>query len=337
MACHLVQRTALVEKHQCPSPPILQQLGRASESHRSLRARIIPFFMQYPLVIPVPRWMIHHAYQADQKRSVPWLRLLLDVCDLHPRQAREKLLIRLAARKLGIPRLGHIHIPKTGGTYVRAIKSSLPHVDFSHVVVRKNRSDKYCPLGLTAISPRKVRGYTLFSNVRCPARFFVSYYHHVIGFNEFTNNRHYDYCLAQKGFVPFLQTIMEREDPWPSRKFLFPQLFAEDGTCIVSCINRAETLDRDLARLCREYGLTFRPVERRRASPRADYSTYYTRPLMSSLEKTYWRENLLFGYSGLEVCHPPVELALPVREYVAYDYAEDVVLFRGRRLEPTKR
>jgi hypothetical protein len=49
MACHLVQRTALVEKHQCPSPPILQQLGRASESHRSLRARIIPFFMQSTL------------------------------------------------------------------------------------------------------------------------------------------------------------------------------------------------------------------------------------------------------------------------------------------------
>jgi hypothetical protein len=59
-------------------------------------------------------------------------------------------------------------------------------------------------------------------NVRCPARFFVFYYHHVIGFGELTNDRHYDYSLAKQGFDPFLDAIMERDDPWPSRGVLGP-------------------------------------------------------------------------------------------------------------------
>jgi hypothetical protein len=287
-------------------------------------------------MIQIPKWMRHHAYQADQKRSLPWLRLALDLSDVHPRLARDKLLTGLAAKRLAIPKLGHIHIPKTGGNYVRAIRSSLPHVDFSHVVVREDRSDKYCPFGLTAISPRHVKGYTLFSNVRCPARFFVSYYHHVIGFGEFTNDRHYDYGVAKQGFEPFLNAIMERDDPWPSRRFLFLQLFAEEGTCIVSWINRAETLDRDLASLCQKYRLGFRPGERQRVSPHGEYETYYNVALLSRLNRTYWRENRLFGYDGLDYCGPELTFPELIRDDLAYDYENDVIVLRGRRLERTQ-
>jgi hypothetical protein len=146
-----------------------------------------------------PHWLIHYAF-CRKSRTLSLARLFLGIFDIHPCIWRRKFSQKLLCSNDNKQLIGHMHIPKTGGTYLLSRQSVLPYVNFSHILVRSDRSDKYCPVGLIPINPNKVSVYFLFANVRNPLSFLVSYYHHVKGFDNYHNSRHYDYQLVEKGF-----------------------------------------------------------------------------------------------------------------------------------------
>jgi len=281
----------------------------------------------------IPKWIIHHAYYSNHETTLPYLRLILTLFDIRPNLIKEKYFIKKDKSEKYPNFVGHIHIPKTGGTYVNSLKSFIPYVNLSHVVSRKNRSDKYCPIGLTAIRERKLKSFYLFSIVRNPLNFIISYYHHVKGFEKLVNPYHYDFLAAQKGFNYLVNTIINRTDKWPSRKFLFPQLFNQEGKCIVDWINRTEQLDYDLSKFCNYFGQTFSPEKKKRVSPKTKYpEQYYSDKLYDSVLKIYHREMLIFGYNGFQTDVPKIKLKPLMKDNISYNYLKDEIFINDQQI-----
>ena len=199
-----------------------------------------------------------------------------------------------------------IHIPKTGGTYLAQIEGKgepvlQPLRYFGHrCVVTKVPSPVYPPMGYQpnfVVTKGEVGRYFVFSTVRNPFSFFVSYYYHAGGHNpKYRDVTHYDYLLCQNSFEYFLKTVAERYNPWPSRKFIHTQLFCDDGDLIVDWINRNESLDDDLRRLADHTGATFTRKPPQRVGVKDDYRRFYTDELVD-LVNTIWKRELdMFGY-----------------------------------------
>lgn len=89
-----------------------------------------------------PHWLIRYAF-CRKSRNLSLARLFLGIFDIHPciwrREFSQKLLCSNDDKQL----IGHIHIPKTGGTYVLSRQSILPYMHFSHVLVRTDSRDRY--------------------------------------------------------------------------------------------------------------------------------------------------------------------------------------------------
>jgi hypothetical protein len=278
----------------------------------------------------IPKWIIHHVFYSSEKRTLPYMRLLFCMFDFRPNLIKERFLFRRRQQKENIPLIGHIHVPKTGGTYTNSLQETLPHINFSHVLVRSTQADYSCPVGLTTIKKNKLNSFFLFSTVRNPLSFFVSYYHHAQGFGNYVNRNHYDYAAAQKGFDYLMQTIMNRSDKWPSRKFVFPQLFDQDGKCIIDWVNRNETLDADLNALCEYFGLNFSPGSKQRVSPKNKrWEEYYSDKLLHEVSLLYSREMKLFGYSGPDVVMPYIQTMPMQKARVTYKYVPDELVIDG--------
>jgi len=243
-----------------------------------------------------PKWMVYHAYHSSEKLSVKPLRLLLDVVDFHPRREVGFLKSNLRSIITGRDVLVYVHIPKTGGTYLTSLIKGVPFVTLNHSVLRDDLDDVHVPFPLSGTRYKPRRNHFLFSTVRHPLRFFRSYYHHVVGFGPYHNEQHYDYASAEKGFEYLIKTILDRNDVWPSRRFLFPQLFDQRGRLVVSWINRTETLDEDMEALAREKGFEYRRGRPKRVSPGKELGHYFSDSLRETVEKHYAREIALFGY-----------------------------------------
>jgi len=211
-----------------------------------------------------------------------------------------------------------IHIPKSGGTYLAQLetdkqsviypmkylghccvvnkKISIPE-DFPPKVGYKNKT-KYDQRWL-------VNGYYVFSIVRNIFDWLVSYWGHAGGHNpKYRSTNHYDYEVAQKGFEYLVKTIANREDKWPSRKFIHFAIFSYHGDLIVDWINRTENLDEDLKALAKYKNLSYSRKEKQRLGVRKrDYKSYYNDELIELVYKTWGRELKLFGYTfeGLDI------------------------------------
>lgn len=274
-----------------------------------------------------PRWMQYHAFFSNKYRSYPFLRLINDYIHLNPKLKVDKIFYYLKCKYKKYPLIGHIHVPKTGGSYTTTLQKSLPHINFSHVVIRNDFSDKYCPVGLRCAKPESIKNFFIFSNVRNPLNFFVSYYHHVLGFGQHTNVNHYDYKNASKGFDYLINAILNRDDKWPSRKFLFPQLFDQEGKLIVDWINRAEYLDDDLKKLCEYFGYSYNPKQKVRVAPKEkSYKDYYNNSLKNRVLDHYNREIEMFGYS-LSDGHDIIKIFQPTdKSNIKYFYTKDLLI-----------
>jgi hypothetical protein len=206
------------------------------------------------------------------------------------------------------PKLCFIHIPKTGGTYVSQ------HENFSQSVVFPLRNlghstvvdpdwqllwDVPAPFGEEQAIPRACLDDSIvFSNVRNPFTFFVSYFHHAAGsIEQYRNPHHYDFVAAKKGFDYLLKTIADREAIWPSRKLVHYQLFAQpSGAAVVSWLNCTAALDSHLHAMVEAFGLQYRPGKPQRIGPPGDYRSYYTDELTDLVYRTWKREIDLFGF-----------------------------------------
>lgn len=273
-----------------------------------------------------PRWL--KAVLATRHVQYPRLAQIVHLLNLRPTYHGKKRRLRKQIQPLNIPLIGYIHMPKTGGNYVDSFRTTFPHLNFGHVVLRKDRSDRFCPLGLTAMDEKNARGFYLFSTVRHPVQFLVSYYYHSGGEVEDYNNPNFHDCeLAKKGFDTFINTILDREDAWPGRKFLFPQIFSQTGNCMVDWINRNEQLDDGLIALARQFGITIAPQPRKLVTAKArPPARHYSPKLLQRVMDTYSREMKVFGYQGMkEVVEPAISLQPAEKPRIHYGFLEDQV------------
>jgi hypothetical protein len=290
--------------------------NQLKDSKKSLTSKNYIEFM-------IPKWLIHHAFYSDEERSYKTLRVLFGILDFRPRLFKEKR--KWAGEKL--EKIGHLHTPKTGGNYVSQFKNEFPHINFSHVVVRTNRGDQWCPVGLNPIHPNKIKGFYIFTTVRNPLTFFISYYHHVLGHDIYHNKNHYDYPYAVKGFDVLLNEVLNREDKWPSKKFLFPNLFDQQGNPVANFVLRTEELDKDLTKITTKFGYSIAKKERKRqAKKKGTSDSYYSEKLFNKVVQTYAREMKLFGYDGFETVEPRVNLHEFQESGLKYDYLTDKLI-----------
>lgn len=225
-----------------------------------------------------------------------------------------------------------IHIPKTGGTYV----SQHDSLDQSVVFPLRNLGhatvvdpdwqlfwDVPAPFGEANAFPKACLDRSfVFSNVRNPFSFFVSYLHHAAGTIEnYRNPHHYDFVAANKGFDYLLKTIADRDAIWPSRKLVHYQLFAQpSGVSVISWVNCMAALDSHLLEMTGAFGLQYSRGKPQRVGPPGDYRSYYTDALADLVQRTWKREIDLFGFEFDEPRsrYTPLELTerAKARKYV---------------------
>jgi hypothetical protein len=202
-----------------------------------------------------------------------------------------------------------LHVPKTGGTYLGQRETDAdavirPIVYLGHSYVGEPGQDLN-PIYLehdrenarNVLLPKSMEQYFVFSTVRNIFAWLVSYAGHAGGWNpKYPALKHYDRPHANKGFEYLIKVIANREDQWPSRKFIHCQLFSSQGDLVVDWINRQETLDGDLASLAPGLGLEYRKKAPQRVGATNDYRRFYNDELVELISKTWGRELSLFGY-----------------------------------------
>ena len=230
-----------------------------------------------------------------------------------------------------------VHLPKTGGTYLNSRIENLPVVNLNHSLFRKSKFSTSVPIGLSYIYEnrlKKIKPKTIFTIVRDPITFFVSYWNHVTGSTEehysskYYNKKHYDLDISRKGFKNFVHEIITRDSSkYPSKSFLYPQIFNSNGKLIVDYIFHNKNLDVQLVNFFNEKGYLFKPGKRQRSSPTNQHITFYTDEMKALIKKTYYREYFLFKL--LENHSKPIYL---VTEDLKYNYKTDELFYRGKLL-----
>ncbi len=272
------------------------------------------------------KWLKYWVFQGDKLRKrLPIRHIIIGYFNFTPRfNMKKKQLIRRYKNKERKPP-AFIHIPKTGGSTLANLKKDFNFLSPSHCVVRKNKSDKYVPIGLVAINPNKLKDFFVFTTIRNPITLLVSYYYHALGKTSIgpINTNHYDFDNANKGFDYLVKSIINREDKWPSRKLLYLQMFNDDNICIVDWINRQETLNKDINRLNSYYNMSLNKKclqKKVRNSKINDYLGHYTNELLEKVLFTYSREMRLFGYKINGFNQSEISLKPLNKNKLKYDY-----------------
>jgi hypothetical protein len=211
-------------------------------------------------------------------------------------------------RKASGREVAFIHVPKTGGTFLGQYETSNipiigPITQLGHATVLDADGsfelDVARPYQREVIVPRsRLKDAIVFSNVRNIYTFLVSYLHHAGGINpRYRDTLHYDYELANKGFDYLVRAIADRENPWPSRRFIHYTLFAQpSGDFLPDWINYTESLDDDLMLMAEKYGLQVRKEAKQRVSGYQDHRPFYSDSLIDVVASTWAREIELFGF-----------------------------------------
>jgi len=208
-----------------------------------------------------------------------------------------------------MPHIAYLHIPKTGGTYIaQSEKSSIPVIKPIHYLGHTYIVDKpgipnplYHPRDEknenNVILFSELEKTTVFATVRNIFSWLVSYAWHAGGWNpKYRDPEHYDYDAANKGFDYLVKTISNRDNIWPNRKFIFCQLFCNNGILVANWICRTETLDNDLNEFSSTENVTYNARPKQRVGHKTDYRDYYTDSLIETIYQTWGRELSLFGY-----------------------------------------
>ena len=203
----------------------------------------------------------------------------------------------------------HLHIPKTGGTYISQYESDSnsvisPVFSLGHAYISRNNINPiyevpyYNKHNHPIFHPDNLVNKFVFCTVRNIHNWLVSYFVHSGGeSSNYLNKEHYDYSIAQKGFDYFIKHISDRTDLWPNRKFIFCQAFDDDGNLAVDWINRTESLDEDLEELAKLKSLKYLRKRKQRKGGIVSYENYYNTELYELVNTTWAREIELYGYS----------------------------------------
>jgi len=233
------------------------------------------------------------------------------------------------------PILSFVHIPKTGGSYLKYQSVITPLNYLGHCWFADTSSDvptdKYPLYGKPDIRPRvstmlvDANLTVPFTIVRDPRDFLVSYYCH----NRRTESKKgkqipFEQELAEKGFPTFVRAIINRERPWPSKQFLWWPMFSYEGRCMIKYVLFTEYLDGGLSVLAKKLKLSYRQRKRQNVSPERhpDWRHYYTPDLLEEVNLTYCRELTMFGMDD-----KPVAL-YEINTLPTYDWETDILIWR---------
>lgn len=259
------------------------------------------------------------------------------------RNILNRITIEVISRVRTVP--AYIHIPKTGGTYIGQRETTekpviWPVKRLGHIAVVDNKEYPnyiYYPRdeenSYNTVLLEDLRKYFVFSTVRNPFAWLVSYADHAGGWTpRYRNTEHYDYQNAQRGFDYLVKTIANRETPWPCRKFIFFQIFCNNGELVVDWITRTETLDNDLKDLADFLNISYYKGQKQRVGQHKDYRTYYDDSLIDLVCETWGREVDLFGYTfdGLDLSSAllrnPIDKS--TKQSIRYDWTTDTLEIR---------
>ncbi len=241
-----------------------------------------------------------------------------------------------------------IHIPKTGGTYVGQLEAGgpptlTPFSSLGHaylVTSPYEHNPIYCrePWRHSTVRSKSVidRGVVPFTIVRNTWDWLVSYYVHAGGMDSpYRSSLHYDHDIASRGFDYLVNSIIERDDIWPNRKFIFQQAFCSDGEFWPRFVCRTHSLDRDLCALANRYGLRYSKRSRQRVGrkEKEDYRSLYSEELARRVGETWQREIELYGFDFESVENASaarIDRVVPeeVRVSLKYFVLEDQLFFK---------
>lgn len=234
-----------------------------------------------------------------------------------------------------------LHIPKTGGTYLNQIETNWqdrkpvvePLDSLGHATLIDTTQPlppNYPPMGMGDPYSKPIdelKRCFIVTTVRNPFDWLVSYAAHAGGWSaRYCDKDHYDYALSNKGFGELLRAICDREDPWPSRKFLFMQAFSSSGALSVDWFCRTEQLDKGLEELAHAKRLIYRRQPKQRVGERKDYRAYYDDKLISLVYETWGRELSLYGYDfdgPRDNAHLLGPVPKRIKKAVRYTWADD--------------
>ena len=243
-----------------------------------------------------------------------------------------------------------LHIAKTGGTYIAQYESRRgaviqPFRSLGHGFVTDpggRTPDKFPPIGFEShrlTERQKIKRSHVIACVRNPYAWLVSYAGHAGGWNpRYHDPLHYDFKIANRIFDYLVKSIFNREDVWPSRRFLFMQLFSTGGRIVPCFIARNETLSQDLFDFTRRYKLSYHPGPHQRNGGHGDYRSYYTDELIELVQRHWSRELELFGYGfeGFSIRDPimPRHIDRVTASQFYYDMRDDRVFVDGMEMMP---
>ncbi|MEM1183969.1 MAG: sulfotransferase family 2 domain-containing protein [Planctomycetota bacterium] len=204
-----------------------------------------------------------------------------------------------------------LHVPKTGGTYLSRVHNAgrpvlWPLRYLGHALIG-SADGHHGPLMTETpwvwskfITKKDLRRNFVFSVCRNPFDLLVSYRAHASKYDPaVTGEGSHDFDASHGDFGDFVKRLADRECPWPNRRMLHFQMFADDGEFVVDWVFRNESLDDDAEALANHLGVEYSRLERLRTGrgnrPK-DYREMYTDSLVDLVERTWGDDLALFGY-----------------------------------------
>jgi hypothetical protein len=152
-----------------------------------------------------------------------------------------------------------LHVPKTGGTWVKAAVTNAG-LEFEEYFVEGDAHGdlSYCPF----------RDRFIFAFVREPLSLYRSYWRYKMGQSGMTTNwdaqNPFDVEYAAPTFEGFVENVLRLEPGWCSRMF---EDYVGPPTCEINFVGRFESLVDDLVQALRMTGATFDERAIRATSP----------------------------------------------------------------------
>lgn len=126
-------------------------------------------------------------------------------------------------------------------------------------------------------------------------------------FTTFHPQRGVAYCMAHvaafraaMSFVEFVEAVTAIPDEEADEHFRSQYTFLSnrDGQIAIDFVGRFETLERDFAAVCRQFGLPSTKLPRVQAArTRVNYADYYDSDMRAAVARRYADDVRLFGYT----------------------------------------